>query len=52
VLRPDEIDRLMASQLPSSAKRARSDFIIDNSGPLARLEQSAASVWQSLLARA
>ena len=51
-LRPEEIDRLMASQLPSSAKRARSDFIIDNTGTLARLEQSAASVWQSLLARA
>lgn len=51
-LLPEEIDRLMASQLPSSAKRPRSDFIIDNTGTLAHLEQSAASVWQALLARA
>jgi dephospho-CoA kinase len=51
-LRPEEIDRLMASQLPSSAKRPWSDFIIDNTGTLAGLEQSAASVWQALLARA
>jgi dephospho-CoA kinase len=48
----EEIDRLMAAQLSSAAKRSRSDYIIDNSGDLAALERSARSVWQALLARA
>jgi dephospho-CoA kinase len=48
----DQISRLMAAQFPSASKRARSDYIIDNSDSLETLEQSAASVWQALLARA
>ncbi|HZA99168.1 MAG TPA: dephospho-CoA kinase [Gemmatimonadales bacterium] len=48
----DQISRLMASQLPSATKRARSDYIIDNTGSLEALEHSAASVWQAMLARA
>ena len=48
----DQIDRMMAAQLPSSAKRPRSDFIIENFGSLEELEKSAASVWQSLSQRA
>lgn len=48
----DQINRLMASQLPSTTKRARSDYIIDNTGSLEALEHSAASVWQAMLARA
>jgi dephospho-CoA kinase len=48
----DQISRLMASQLPSAAKRARSDYIIDNIGSLQALEDSAASVWRALRARA
>ncbi|HEX6433234.1 MAG TPA: dephospho-CoA kinase [Gemmatimonadales bacterium] len=48
----DQISRLMASQLPSATKRARSDYIIDNAGSLEALEHSAASVWQAMLARA
>ena len=48
----DQIGRLMAAQLPSATKRARSDYIIDNADSLETLEHSAASVWQALLARA
>jgi dephospho-CoA kinase len=51
-LPPDEIDRLIAAQLPSASKRRRSDYIIDNEGDLQALERSAESVWQALLARA
>jgi dephospho-CoA kinase len=47
-----QISRLMAAQLPSPSKRARSDYIIDNDGSLEALERSAASVWQAMLARA
>jgi dephospho-CoA kinase len=48
----DEVDRMMAAQLPSAQKRQRSDFVIDNDGDLPALERAAASVWQALLARA
>ena len=48
----DEIDRLMAAQLPSTEMRARSDYVIDNTGDIASLERAAAAVWQALLARA
>jgi dephospho-CoA kinase len=51
-LPPDEADRMVAAQLPSTAKRQRSDYIIDNDGDLEALERSAGSVWQALLARA
>ncbi|MDF3053404.1 MAG: hypothetical protein K0S19_1509 [Geminicoccaceae bacterium] len=51
-LGPHEIDRLMAAQLPSTSKRERSDFIIDNTDTLEALQQAAASVWQALLERA
>ena len=48
----DEIDRLIAAQLVSDAKRRHSDYIIDNDDSLEALERSAQSVWQALLARA
>jgi len=48
----DEVDRLMAAQLPSQSKRQHSDYIIDNEGDLGSLERSVQSVWQALLARA
>jgi dephospho-CoA kinase len=48
----DEIDRLMAAQLPSTESRARSDYVIDNTGDIASLERAAAAVWKALLARA
>ena len=51
-LPPADIDRLISAQLPSAAKRRRSDYIIENEGDRLALERSAASVWQALLARA
>jgi dephospho-CoA kinase len=48
----EDIDRLMAAQLASAAKRSRSDYVIENSGDLPSLERSARSVWEALLARA
>jgi dephospho-CoA kinase len=47
-----EVDRMMASQLPATTKRARSDYVIDNDADLATLERKARAVWESLLARA
>jgi dephospho-CoA kinase len=51
-LQPDTVDRLMAAQLPAAEKRARSDYVIDNDGDLAALEQATSTVWKALLARA
>lgn len=51
-LSPENVDRMMATQLASAAKRTRSDHIIDNDGDLAALEQAAATVWRALIARA
>jgi dephospho-CoA kinase len=51
-LTPVEAERMVRAQLPSSEKRARSDFIIDNIGDRAALERKAEEVWQALLARA
>ena len=51
-LTADEVDRLMAAQQGSAAKRQQSDFVIDNDGDPVALERSAASVWEALRARA
>ncbi len=51
-LSPEEADRLMAAQQPSAAKRARSDYVIDNEGDLGTLERAAGEVWRQLSARA
>ena len=48
-LLPDEADRLMAAQLPSGPKRARSDIVIDNAGSPDTLREAAAEAWQRLL---
>lgn len=48
----EDIERLMAAQLSSAEKRARSDYVIENEGDHQALERSAATVWQALLARA
>jgi len=48
-LLPDEADRLMAAQLPSGPKRARSDIVIDNAGAPEALREAAAEAWQRLL---
>jgi dephospho-CoA kinase len=49
-----EADRLLAVQRPSSTKRTRSTFVIDNDADRAALEARARAVWSSLesLARA
>jgi dephospho-CoA kinase len=47
-----ELERLMSAQLPSSFKRPRSDYVIDNTGDLQALKRSAAAVWAALRARA
>lgn len=51
-LDPDEASRMLASQLPAASKRARSDFVIDNAGDPAALEDAARRVWLALEARA
>lgn len=47
-LSEDETDRLIASQQPSSTKRSRSQFVIDNAGSLDDLERAAWEVWCAL----
>jgi len=51
-LSPVEAERMMAAQMPTTTKRTRSDYIIDNDGDLPALERAARSVWEALLARA
>ena len=48
----DEADALIGAQLPSAAKRARSTFVIDNTGTLEALRAEALAVWQAVRARA
>jgi dephospho-CoA kinase len=48
----EELEGMMAAQLPPASKRPRSDYVIDNDGDRASLERAAASVWQALVARA
>ena len=48
-LLPDEADRLLAAQLPSGPKRARSHIVIDNDGPLDALRAAADQAWERLL---
>jgi dephospho-CoA kinase len=51
-LDPEEARRMVAAQLPAEAKRARSDFVIDNVGDPTALEQAARRIWLALEARA
>jgi dephospho-CoA kinase len=51
-LSESEAREMMGSQLPSAAKRARSDIVIDNDGDRDALERAAAAAWRALLARA
>ena len=44
----DEAEAMMDAQMPADAKRARADYIIDNAGTHAQLEQRIAEVWRSL----
>jgi dephospho-CoA kinase len=47
-LSPDEADRLIASQLPADAKRARSDIVLDNAGSLEDLRRAAEEAWRRI----
>ena len=51
-LEPGEIRRLIAAQMPSEQKRARSDVVIDNTGTLEQLEREAVRVWEEIRERA
>ncbi len=51
-LTPAEADRMIAAQMPSSLKRERSDYIIENSGDRSALQHAAKEVWRALLERA
>jgi dephospho-CoA kinase len=47
-----EADALIAAQMPSSAKRARSQFVIENDRDRPALEAAALGVWRKLQERA
>lgn len=51
-LEPGEAKALIDAQLPSSVKRARADYVIENAGTRDDLRQAAREVWTSLLQRA
>jgi dephospho-CoA kinase len=48
-LSSDEIQGLMAAQMPAAEKRARADVVIDNAGSLAELEAEAGRVWEEVI---
>ena len=48
----EEGRRMIAAQMPSRNKRARSDYVIDNDGDPAALERAARVVWRALQSRA
>jgi dephospho-CoA kinase len=48
-LKPEEADRLIASQLPSNRKRGASDIVIDNDGTLDDLERRCRDAWDTIL---
>lgn len=43
-----EAMKMIAAQMPAELKRARADYIIDNTGTIAELEQRADDVWNEL----
>ena len=51
-LRETEAMDMIAAQMPAELKRARADFVIDNTGSLADLETRVAEVWEALSAEA
>jgi dephospho-CoA kinase len=51
-LAPLELDRIMAAQQSPTAKRPRSDYLIENHGDLSALERGAKQTWEALVRRA
>ena len=51
-LAAEEIDRLLAAQLPAEGKRAKSDIVLDNAGTMAELERAARDAWRTIQRRA
>jgi len=49
---PEEARRVIAAQMPSELKRARADFVIENTGTVTSVEHRAAEVWMELKRRA
>jgi dephospho-CoA kinase len=47
-LDPAFADRLIAAQIPSALKRARSHYVIENDGTPGQLEERARAVWDAL----
>lgn len=51
-LDPAEAQKMIAAQMPSALKRARADYVIENTGSLAEVRRRARDVWQELERRA
>ena len=49
---PEEARRMITAQMPSELKRARADYVIENTGSVAETERRAAEVWDELKRRA
>ena len=47
-LDPEEARRIIAAQMPAELKRARADFVIENTGTVAEVERRAREVWLEL----
>jgi dephospho-CoA kinase len=48
----EQADQMIASQMASDRKRARSHYVIDNAGSREDLEHAARRVWEELQHRA
>lgn len=49
---PEEARRVISAQMPGELKRARADYVIENTGSVAEVERRAAEVWLELKQRA
>jgi dephospho-CoA kinase len=48
---PEEARRIIASQMPAELKRARADYVIENTDTLDEVQRSAREVWEQLKRR-